>query len=235
MPATITYAIGDIHGCYDQLMRLLVHCKAHSGNRTSKFVFLGDYIDRGPDSKKVVDLLIRAEALSPGQFVCLKGNHEELFNNAAATAASDSQRMTWVQNGGAETMESFDVTNPGDIPERHKIWLSSRPVTFNDGKRLFVHAGIKPGIPLAQQKERDLLWIREPFLSSSIDHGFLIVHGHTPTESGRPDIRNNRVNLDTGACFGRRLTAAAFNDEQIMPFALMNDAGQISELPFQES
>ena len=231
---TVTYAIGDIHGCYDHLLHLLSLCKIHSRGRASRFVFLGDYIDRGPDSRKVVDFLIRAETLSPRQFVCLKGNHEELFSIAAADA-SDSQRMAWFQNGGEETMESYDVTDPSDIPERHRIWLSSRPVTWNDGKRLFVHAGIRPGVPLDQQKERELLWIREPFLSSEIDHGVLIVHGHTPTRSGWPDIRNNRVNLDTGACFGRRLTAAAFNDEQLMPLAILNDAGPISEFPFTQS
>ena len=186
------------------------------------------------DSKKVVDFLIRAESLSPRQFICLKGNHEELFSIATADA-SDSQRMAWFQNGGEETMDSYNVTDPDDIPERHRIWLSSRPVIWNDGKRLFVHAGIRPSIPLAQQRERDLLWIREPFLSSEIDHGVLVVHGHTPTRSGRPDIRNNRVNLDTGACFGRRLTAAAFNDKQIMPLAILNDAGHISEFPFIET
>jgi serine/threonine protein phosphatase 1 len=228
VPTTITYAVGDIHGCYDQLIRLLSCCKKHSGDRPSRFVFLGDYIDRGPDSRKVVDFLIRAEASSPRQFVCLRGNHEKLFSDAVASNATGSQRAAWFQNGGLETMASFDVTDIEAIPDTHKVWLASRPLTRNDGKRLFVHAGVRPGIPADKQRERDLLWIREPFLSSPADHGRLVVHGHTPTASGKPDIRSNRVNLDTGACFGRRLTAAAFSDERIMPLALINDAGQVS-------
>jgi serine/threonine protein phosphatase 1 len=227
VPTTITYAVGDIHGCYDQLIRLLSCCKSHSGNRPSRFVFLGDYIDRGPDSRKVVDFLIRAEAFSPRQFICLRGNHEKLFSDAVAPDASSFQRAAWFQNGGLETMASFDVNDVEAIPETHKVWLSSRPVTLNDGKRLFVHAGVRPGIPLDKQRERDLLWIREPFLSSPVDHGRLIVHGHTPTASGKPDVRDNRINLDTGACYGRHLTAAAFSDEQIMPLALIDDAGRV--------
>ena len=229
VPVTITYAVGDIHGCYDQLIRLLSCCKKHSGTRPSRFVFLGDYIDRGPDSRKVVDFLIRAEASSPRQFVCLRGNHEKLFDDAVTSDAGSSQRAAWFQNGGLETMASFDVTDIEAIPDTHKVWLSSRPLTTDDGKRLYVHAGVRPGIPLEKQRERDLLWIREPFLSSPVDHGRLVVHGHTPTASGKPDIRSNRVNLDTGACFGGHLTAAAFSCEQIMPLAFINDAGQVSQ------
>ena len=101
---------------------------------------------------------------------------------------------------------------------------------FTDGKRLFVHAGISPGLPIELQKEDDLLWIREPFLSSQTDHGLLVVHGHTPTKTSKPDLRSNRLNLDTGACLGGPLTAAAFLDHALVPAAFIFDDGQIEQV-----
>jgi hypothetical protein len=97
-------------------------------------------------------------------------------------------------------------------------------------QRLFVHAGILPGVPIELQEEDDLLWMREPFLSSQAEHGFLVVHGHTPTKNLKPELRHNRLNLDTGACFGGPLTAAAFIDEARVPAAFVFDDGQIGEL-----
>lgn len=112
-------------------------------------------------------------------------------------------------------------------PSTHEAAL---PATFSDGKRLFVHAGISPGIPVQMQEENDLLWIREPFLSSQTDHGFLVVHGHTPTKNSKPDLQLNRLNLDTGACFGGPLTAAAFLDDTLLPVAFIFDSGQIRQI-----
>jgi serine/threonine protein phosphatase 1 len=97
----------------------------------------------------------------------------------------------------------------------------------SDQKRLFVHAGIRSGVSIAHQSEADLLWIREPFLSSEIPHELFVVHGHTPTKSRLPDLRSNRLNIDTGACFGRELTAAAFTDEKIEPEFFVNSCGDI--------
>jgi serine/threonine protein phosphatase 1 len=230
MTKTITYAIGDVHGCFDKLVALLNHCDAHCGNRKPRFVFLGDYVDRGPDSNSVVEFLMRAQTKFSDHFICLKGNHEQLLATAAASNASQEDCDTWIRNGGAETLNSYDIDDPRLLPPGPAIWLGSLATTFSDGKRLFVHAGIVPGVPIEMQEEDDLLWIREPFLSSQTDHGLLVVHGHTPTKNSRPDLRSNRLNLDTGACFGGPLTAAAFLDDALVPAAFIFDDGQIEQL-----
>ena len=104
---------------------------------------------------------------------------------------------------------------------------STLPATFSDSKRLYVHAGIRPGIPLHAQSERDLLWIRELFLCSSADHGVFVVHGHTPTKSRLPELRPNRLDLDTAACLGGPLTAAMFTADQALPALFMTSLGNV--------
>src|SRR5258708_34577511 len=125
--------------------------------------------------------------------------------------------MTWWANGGEQTLDSYGVNDPSSLPDPHLEWIKALPLRFADQKRLFVHAGIRPGVAIADQSEDDLLWIREPFLSSQADHNTFVVHGHTPTESRLPDLRSNRLNLDTGACFGGELTAAVFTDGRARP------------------
>ena len=230
MTRTITYAIGDIHGCFDKLVALLNHCDAHGGNRQPRFVFLGDYVDRGRDSKRVVEFLMRAQTRFPDRFICLKGNHEQLLVSAAGPTASQKDRDVWIRNGGQATLESYEIDDLHFMPPNPIDWLGSLPATFTDGKHLFVHGGIFPGVPIAMQEEDVLLWIREPFLSSQTDHGFLVVHGHTPTKNSKPDLRSNRLNLDTGACYGGPLTAAAFFDDTLMPTAFVFDDGQIERV-----
>ena len=100
MKNTITYAIGDVHGCFEKLIALLAHCDAHSGSRKPRFVFLGDYVDRGPDSKRVVEFLMRGQSKFPDRFICLKGNHEQLLVLAARPAALQEEREAWIWNGG---------------------------------------------------------------------------------------------------------------------------------------
>ncbi len=108
-----------------------------------------------------------------------------------------------------------------EFPQDHLTWIRNLPTHYDDGQRFFVHAGIRPGIPLDRQTRDDMLWIREPFLSSTDDHGLLVVHGHTPQRDGKPEVHPNRVNLDTGAVFGRKLTAAMFNDDNRMPLEFL--------------
>jgi serine/threonine protein phosphatase 1 len=230
MTKTITYAIGDVHGCFDKLVALLSHCDTHCGNRKPRFVFLGDYVDRGRDTKRVVEFLMRAQTRFPDRFICLKGNHEQLLVAAARSTASQKDRDVWIRNGGRETLKSYEIDDPHLMPSDPTNWLGSLPATFTDGKRLFVHAGVSPGVPMEMQEEDDLLWIREPFLSSQADHGLLVVHGHTPTKKSKPDLRPNRLNLDTGACFGGPLTAAAFHDDALLPVAFIFDDGQIGQV-----
>lgn len=228
MTNRFTFAIGDIHGCFGKLKSLLAACDAFRGKRSARFVFLGDYIDRGPQSKEVLDFLIKGGGERHSDFVCLRGNHEEMLIRAASKDRSDRDLMTWWGNGGEATLESYGVDDPSDLPVEHLAWLRSLPLETSDHHRIFVHAGIRPSISLSSQSAEDLLWIREPFLSSEEDHGILVVHGHTPTRTQKPDLRPNRVNIDTGACFGGPLTAAVFSDKERPALSFINDTGEIA-------
>ena len=227
MPHALTFAAGDIHGCCDKLQSLLDACDDIGVGRAGRFVCLGDYVDRGPDSKGVIEHLKRRQADDPENFICLRGNHEEMLIRAADKDRSDRDLMTWWGNGGEQTLESYGVNDPGELPTEHLDWMRSLPLQVRDQFRMFVHAGIRPGVALSSQSVEDMLWIREPFLSSDEDHGTFVVHGHTPTRSHRPDLRSNRLNIDTGACFGGPLTAAAFSDESIAPLFFIKDSGEI--------
>ena len=215
---SLTYAIGDIHGCLDKLRSLLLRCEMHADGRPLSFVFVGDYIDRGPQSSAVIDCLIDLKAQHGEGVVTLMGNHE-----AMALAAIDGRSPTrlWFAQGGLATLKSYGVAEPSELPGAHVDWLRALPLSHDDGRRFFVHAGVNPGMPLEAQDDTDLLWIREPFLSHQGDYGRLIVHGHTPLADGVPDLRGNRLNLDTGAVFGGPLTAAVFDDAQTEPIGFL--------------
>ncbi|MBR0860672.1 serine/threonine protein phosphatase [Bradyrhizobium diazoefficiens] len=214
-----TYALGDVHGCLDQLQRLVELCERDAGEGRSKLVFLGDYIDRGPDSRGVIEFLMDLQKWSPDEIICLRGNHEDLL--LAALEGEDAE-LNWRQNGAQSTLNSYNARSPRDIPLKHIDWIRSLPLFHDDGMRFFVHAGVHPDKPLDQQRRRDLLWIREPFLSSNKDFGRLIVHGHTPIPSGNPDQRANRLNIETGAIYGRALTAAIFVDRAAAPIRFLS-------------
>ncbi len=170
MPASLTFAIGDVHGCFEQLRTLLGVCEKVAGGRRARFVLIGDYVDRGPDSKKVLDFLI-AQQRDGDRFICLLGNHEAMLLDAAHPDRTVSDVFNWRANGGETTLQSYGVDDETRLPAAHLAWIEALPLHFVDGSRLFVHAGVRPGIPLEDQTERDLLWIREPFLSSVDDHG----------------------------------------------------------------
>ena len=214
----LTYAIGDVHGCVDKLVRLLARCRAHAGDRRRRLVFVGDYIDRGPDSRGVIETLLKLQRSEP-EVICLRGNHEALMLDAVESG----DEALWLLNGGGETLESYDATQALDLPAELVDWADALPLFFDDGRRLFVHAGLNPRVPLDHQTEQDLLWIREPFLSSRNDFGRLVVHGHTPLRAGVPDLRSNRLNIDTAAVFGGPLTAAVFEEHRTEPVAFLTD------------
>jgi serine/threonine protein phosphatase 1 len=226
MPSPLIYAVGDIHGSYYKLTRLLKHCNSHCGRRNARFVFVGDYIDRGQHSREVVELLIDLQKAKPGQICCLRGNHEDML----ISALQGGNKAVWLYNGGDMTLRSYAVTSAEAIPAEHLAWFHSLPLCESDDKRFFVHAGVRPGIPLHEQHESDLLWIREPFLSDPGNHGLYIVHGHTPLESGEPECLPNRLNLDTGAVFGGPLTAAVFDDSAVGPIAFITDDGRVRKV-----
>jgi serine/threonine protein phosphatase 1 len=209
-----TFAIGDIHGERDKLKGLLSSCRAAAQDQPAKFVFLGDYIDRGPHSREVVETLIDLSGQAPDNVVCLLGNHEAL-----ALAASDDldAEAAWQVHGGLATLRSYGVTNARALPRSHLDWFRSLPRKYDDGLRFFVHAGVDPDRPLTNQDPEALLWIRERFLADTRDYGRLVVHGHTPIFNGVPELLPNRLNIDTAAAYGGPLTAAVFDDNQTAP------------------
>jgi Calcineurin-like phosphoesterase len=216
----LTFAVGDIHGCLDKLQRLLTAGEAYAGARPTRYVFLGDYIDRGPQSRGVIELLIQRQAARPGTIVCLRGNHEQMAIDAHA---SDRAVPLWLANNGASTLRNYG----GPISPEHLAWLSALPFCHDDGLRFFVHAGIDLAVPLAEQEPEVMLWMREPFLSEcdEVDCGRFIVHGHTPLPTGTPDLRRRRLNLDTAAVMGGPLSAAVFDATQAQPLAFLTDEG----------
>lgn len=214
------YAIGDIHGRDDLLEALheriaADHALRHKGER-AVLVYLGDYIDRGARSPEVIDRVIRG---LPGfESVCLKGNHEEMMLNCLASDAHHYWTL-WLANGGDEVLTALGLRLERDpvalakaLGSRRLQWLDTLKLTHRAGPYLFVHAGIAPGVPLAEQEPKDLLWIRRRFLNSDEDHGFTVVHGHTPSEE--PELRPNRINVDTGATWNGRLTAVALGEAE---------------------
>jgi serine/threonine protein phosphatase 1 len=212
-----TYAIGVIHGALAKLEAVLARCEADARGAPMSFVFVGDYIDRGPDTRGVIERLMALREKT--SVVTLMGNHEALL----LEAIDDSLAVdNWVlMQGGRETLASYGVGSPRELPRKHVEWLRALRLSYDDGRRMFVHAGVNPEKPLDAQDDADLLWIREPFLSDARDYGRLIVHGHTPQRSGKPDLRANRVNLDTAAGFGGPVTAAVFTDDETMPIGFL--------------
>jgi serine/threonine protein phosphatase 1 len=217
---TRVYAIGDIHGRVDLLRaahaRILADARGSRAKR-KVVVYVGDYIDRGSDSRQVIDLLLD-EPLPGFRAVHLRGNHEEALLNFLqdSTVAPD-----WFFYGGDATLSSYGVARPtpgggpqgllavqaefkAKLPERHLAFYRSLASSHREGDYLFVHAGIRPGVPLESQSDHDLLWIREAFLQSDADHGCVVVHGHTI--SPRPEVKSNRIGIDTGAYATGRLT-----------------------------
>jgi serine/threonine protein phosphatase 1 len=206
-----TYAIGDVHGRHDLLVRLLAEIERHAAGRAHTIVCLGDYIDRGPDSAAVVETLMALQSARPRDVVCLLGNHESMLLNAL----NDLKATTlWVMNGGDTTLASFGAAVPRAVPAAVVAWLTSLPAAHEDTLRYYVHAGFRPGRRMDKQAHHDMLWIREPFLERDYDFGKHVVHGHTPIQTGQPDIRPYRTNLDTGAVFGGPLTAGIFGGRQ---------------------
>ena len=223
LKTSLIYSVGDIHGQYQKLQNLLRRCELDHvarGVEEKALVFVGDYVDRGPNSEQVVHLLMKLQAASPSRVFCLKGNHELILVAAARGQLSryDVTLKEWLdRGGGAATLRSYGVTHPSQLPDEHVRWMDSLPLCYDDGHRFFCHAGINPELGLAHSTQDDLLLIREPFLSCVQDHGRLIVHGHTPAQSGYPELKTNRLNLDTGAGYGGPVSAAIFSVDQRGP------------------
>ena len=223
------YAMGDIHGHIDLLKAahdLIADDMARHGAGT--VVHVGDLVDRGPDSRGVIDFLL--QGLDAGQdWVVLKGNHDRMFwrflrdpNEQEPGLRAD---LGWLHPklGGPDTLRSYGVVKAADrpvakvhadaraaVPQSHLDFIATCPTLYQSGECCFVHAGIRPGVPLDEQSETDLVWIREPFLGEGSSFGPLIVHGHTSIDAAAH--YGNRLSIDIGAGFGRSLSAVVIED-----------------------
>jgi serine/threonine protein phosphatase 1 len=222
------YAIGDVHGRIDLLDDLLARIDADRARYPAAGraieVFLGDYVDRGPSSCAVIDRLIERARISDTIF--LKGNHEAFVLDFLK---EPGVLNNWRLYGGLDTLMSYglspsftadasqDAKLAGALkqamPSSHFGFLSGLVLSFTRGDFFFVHAGVRPGVPLSQQREDDLLWIREDFLLCEDDFGKIVVHGHTPVME--PDVRPNRINIDTGAYATGKLTCLILEENRL--------------------
>jgi serine/threonine protein phosphatase 1 len=221
------YAVGDVHGRADLVADLFARIDADLKTRPigkSVQILLGDYIDRGPHSRQVIDLLIARQSMH--HVVFLKGNHETYVWQFLSEPTTLSE---WQQVGGISTLLSYGLTPTGredrgaqrrlartfeqSLPDSHRLFIQRLELSFTCGDFFFVHAGVRPGIPLQKQSERDLLWIRDDFLLHEDAFGKIVVHGHTPAIE--PDIRSNRINIDTGAYATGRLTCLVLEGNEM--------------------
>jgi serine/threonine protein phosphatase 1 len=217
------FAIGDIHGHFDKLESLMGHCRllAEAAEEPARFILLGDYIDRGPSSNEVLAYL----AARPPDVQAIRGNHEDLM----LRALDDPEAVDlWYSNGGLETLVSYLSASVQEIPTEHIELVRALPLFIDDGVRLFVHAGIDVENPDSRDPHT-LMWTRKHPADSVVLPRF-VVHGHTPTRNRLPDLRPNRLNLDTGAGFGYTLTAAAFQDDIAEPLAYIDHTGEMTAL-----
>ncbi|MEM1088280.1 MAG: metallophosphoesterase family protein [Pseudomonadota bacterium] len=220
---TIFYAIGDIHGEAARLREL--HAKiddfheARFPDDVKHMVHVGDYVDRGRDSRDVIEMLMAMEATSPETVTNLMGNHEEMMLNAHR----GEDVSFWFRNGGDTTMESYGRSDPASLPTEHMDWVAALPTTFvPEGRDLiFVHAGVDP-LTYPNDYIVKRRWMRGSRFfdttrwTSPALQGMRVVHGHTPTPDAQPDVSpdGRRINLDTGATFGGTLTAGVFRRDE---------------------
>lgn len=221
----LTFAIGDVHGCAYEFETMINEIAKYADGREYRVITLGDYIDRGPNSKLVLDILMAFP-----EFIKLRGNHEGMLLDAAA--GDQGAYVDFLYNGGMETYRSFGVEYGDDIPDKYidgdipakyiDLLRYQTRFYFEDDLRVFVHAGIDPYFPdMTRQREFTMTWVREPFLEMNAPFFKYVVHGHTPLDNGKPDIRHNRCNLDTYCFAGGPLTCGVFDDTQAKPIDII--------------
>lgn len=195
------FVVGDIHGCFDKLYVLMD--KIPINYDQDQLIFIGDYIDRGPNSFDVVNYLIDFKKLVP-KTIFLKGNHEDMLQNYL----DGSDRFTYLLNGGQRTLDEYlnRSNNPISfpIPAEHLEFFNSLHLYYQTEEYIFVHAGLRKKVPLESQEEMDLLWIRDDFIQTDFNFGKRVIFGHTPFK--KPLLRTNKIGIDTGAVYGNRLT-----------------------------
>jgi serine/threonine protein phosphatase 1 len=214
------YAIGDVHGCVAAHVALLdLIAEDHAARPVAEtiLIHIGDLIDRGPDSAAVLDRVARGSPIG-GEMINLRGNHEELCL-AALDEGGDSAAL-WCRNGGETCLTDWGVpkrASPPDwaryVPPEQMQVLRDEQISYQNGSYFFAHAGVRPTVPLADQDPHDMVWIREPFLSWPEPLAAVVVHGHTPKDL--PQVRVNRIGIDTGAVYGGRLTAVVLEEDRM--------------------
>jgi len=257
------YVIADIHGFHGALDRALALIAADGGS-DAPVIFLGDYVDRGPDSGRVIDRIMGG-MLAGRNWRALRGNHDRMFHRFVTQGIQNDPAIKsgkgWLHPalGGPATLASYmpnlvldhpdwpglaafkaeglDGADPeliaalvrtarAIVPRSHLDWVASRPLWIEEAGHVFVHAGIRPGVPMAEQDEDDLIWIRDGWVDSTADHGFMVVHGHTALD--HPRHEGNRINLDGGAGYGRPLVPAVFDGTG---WHTLTDAGRVPLTP----
>jgi serine/threonine protein phosphatase 1 len=202
--STRIFAVGDIHGSFDKL-EAMMEILPWDRDAGDLLLFIGDYVDRGPRSSDVVELLVQLKRAG-GNFAFLKGNHEKMLLDFYV---EQKDQMLYVANGGAETIASYVEGAIGRkafvLPEDHLEFLLSLKLYHETEDYIFVHAGLRDGIPLPEQTEEDLLWIREEFIYSAFDWNKRVIFGHTALET--PFVTPGKIGIDTGAVYGNKLTA----------------------------
>jgi serine/threonine protein phosphatase 1 len=220
-PGQRIYAIGDIHGCDDRLAALHGRIADDLAARPCQeplLLHLGDYVDRGPESRGVVARLAGGDPVAGVPTLNLLGNHEQTMIDALA--GQGAAMTDWMIQGGREALQSWggdpDAPRPtwaAHVPQDHLGFLRSLGLHHRAGSYFFAHAGIRPGVALEAQARQDLISIRQAFLYSEADFGAVVVHGHTPKPD--PVLRPNRIGIDTGAVYGGRLTCAILEDDRV--------------------
>ncbi|HQU68121.1 MAG TPA: metallophosphoesterase family protein [Albidovulum sp.] len=241
------YAIGDVHGQLEKLREVHALVRADfaaSAHPGAEIVHVGDLVDRGPDSRGVISYLI--DGIAAGEpWVVLKGNHDRMFEGFMGDPDYHDPCLRpdlyWSHPrlGGDTTLASYGVHGAGErlffdlhddairnVPEAHRAFIRALPLMHRVPGLAFVHAGIRPGVPFEEQTEDDLLWIRQGYLDDSRDHGVLIVHGHTPVEA--VTHYGNRLNIDTGAGYGRALSVVVIEGSQVWQ---LTPAGRVPVVP----
>lgn len=228
-----TCVIGDIHGCHD----VLVHLLAVVADRADTLVFLGDYVDRGPDSKAVVETVLTL-LKTRANVITLMGNHDFLF----LQYLTGGDRSLFLQVGGRETLASYALEPAADadeiarrVPPEHRAFFAGLPLLWEDRHAIYVHAGLEPGAHLSQQTQQWCLWAREQFLASTHDFGKPVVFGHTVFTE--PVVTPGRIGLDTGAVYGGRLTAVLLPSREFISvpgeataYHFLHDRGDSSKI-----
>jgi serine/threonine protein phosphatase 1 len=208
------FAIGDIHGCLFKLEKMISLLRNTIDRDNDTLVFIGDYIDRGPDPKGVVDFVLDLRGKF-SKIVFLLGNHEEIFLNYINNGKDG---YLFFMNGGDTTADSYRFTETHEkgeiyVPEDHMDFFTTLLPYYETENYIFVHAGLRPGIPLEEQRIEDLTWIRHEFIRSSYDFGKIVVFGHTPLLE--PLIEYNKIGIDTGAVYGGLLTCVELPEQKI--------------------